>query len=101
MVIVLFRSKLTRAAGEDYAAMADEMVERARSMPGFVDFRSYSGDAGERLALVWWEDEESMAAWRDDARHRVAQQAGRDRWYSWFDLEVAHRVRQTQFERDA
>lgn len=97
MVIVLFRSKLTAAAGSEYSAMADEMIELARSMPGFVDFRSYTGDAGERLGVSWWEDEESVAAWREIARHRAAQQAGRDRFYSWFDIEVTHRVRHTRF----
>ena len=99
MVIVLFRSRTTDAAGEDYAAMAQEMLERARTMDGFVDFRSYAGDDGERLSVIWWRDEESMAAWRDDARHQLAQKAGRERWYAWFDLEVAHRVRQTTFDR--
>ena len=75
MVIVVFRSRLAPAAGEDYAEMAREMVERARAMPGFVDIRSYGADDGERLSLIWWEDEATLAAWREDVRHRLAQAA--------------------------
>jgi heme-degrading monooxygenase HmoA len=81
--------------------MAREMAERARAMPGFVDLRSYRGEDGERLSLIWWEDEGTMAAWRDDARHRLAQRLGREKWYAWFDLEVAHRVRRTASDGSA
>lgn len=99
MVLVVFRSRLSARAGRDYEAMAEEMVERARTMPGFVDVRSYAADDGERVTLVWWEDEETMKAWREDARHRVAQQAGRETWYDEYHLEVAHRVRASHFRR--
>jgi heme-degrading monooxygenase HmoA len=100
MVIVLFRSRLAPEAGDDYHAMAEEMAERARSMPGFVALRSYRGEDEERLSLIWWEDEESMRAWREDARHRIAQRLGREKWYAWFDLEVTHRARGTTFRRE-
>lgn len=100
-VVVLFRSRLTDAAGVDYRAMADAMLERAKGFPGFVDFRSYQGvgDAGERLSVIWWETPEQLAAWRDDAEHRAAQKLGREKWYAWFRLEVCDRVRATHFER--
>jgi heme-degrading monooxygenase HmoA len=99
MVIVLFRSRLTQAAGADYAAMAEEMVARARTMPGFVEFKHYGADDGERLAVIHWESEETMRAWAADVRHREAQRLGRERWYQWFAIEVAQVVRAYDFER--
>ena len=57
MLVVLFRSRLAPEAGADYHAMADEMLERARAMPGFVDFTHYAAPDGERLAVVRWQDE--------------------------------------------
>jgi heme-degrading monooxygenase HmoA len=99
VVVVIFRSRLTPQAGADYAAMADEILARAHEAPGFVSFHHYEAPDGERLALVHWQDEETMAAWRNDARHRVAQRLGREAWYAWFDLEVAHVVRRYDFER--
>jgi len=98
-VVVLFRSELGDEAGPDYRATADAMLERARGMPGFVAFRSYAGEDGERLSVIWWESHETLAAWRDDAEHRAAQRLGRDRWYRWFRLEVCDRVRTAGFER--
>ena len=78
MVVVLFRSKLTEQASADYAAMATEMVARARTMAGFVDFKSFQADDGERLSVIHWESQESMRAWSTDLRHIVARRLGRE-----------------------
>jgi hypothetical protein len=48
-----------------------------------------------------WENEETLAGWREHARHRMAQRLGRERWYEYYKLEVAHVVRQNAFERRA
>ena len=98
MVIVLFRSKLVPAP-DGYAEMADEMLATAKTMPGFIDVKAYKSEDGERLTVVWWEDEETLRAWRTHARHLVAQQSGRDRWYEYYDMDVAQVVRRKRFDR--
>jgi heme-degrading monooxygenase HmoA len=99
MVLVLFRSKLTAQASDDYKAMADEMLARARTMPGFVDFKSFRADDGERLSVIRWESQDTMRAWSDDLRHVVAQRLGREKWYEYFRVEVADVVRSYGFDR--
>lgn len=92
-MIVLFRSELTDAAGEDYAATAAAMLARARTMPGFVDFKQFRAEDGERLSVIRWESAETLRAWAEDPEHRAAQQHGREQWYRWFRLDVAEVVR--------
>jgi heme-degrading monooxygenase HmoA len=99
MLIVLFRSKLVDQP-DGYAEMAQEMVDAAKSMPGFVDMKAFKADDGERLTLVWWEDEETLRAWRMHARHRVAQRLGRERWYEYYKIEVGELIRGNEFHRD-
>jgi heme-degrading monooxygenase HmoA len=99
MVVVVFRSRLTAEAGDDYSEMATEMLATAKEMPGFVEFKSFKADDGERVSLVYWQDHETMAAWRNHPRHRIAQNAGRAKWYGYFRLEVADIVRETKFDR--
>jgi heme-degrading monooxygenase HmoA len=53
MMVILFRSKLTDTAGDDYVRMADEMEAHARSFPGFVDVKAFEAEDGERLTVVW------------------------------------------------
>jgi heme-degrading monooxygenase HmoA len=64
------------------------MESAARAMPGFVDFKSFTADDGERVSIVVFASPEAHAAWRDDARHRVAQQRGRDEWYAEYRIQV-------------
>ena len=97
MLVILFRSKLTATAGDEYGRMAAEMDAHARTFDGFVDVKAYLAEDGERLTVVWWRDEESLAVWRNDARHRFAQQQGRARWYEYYKMDVATVVRQKEF----
>ena len=99
MLVILFRSKLTAQAGDDYHRMADAMFAHARTFPGFVDVKSFTAEDGERLTVVWWQDEATLKVWATDARHRVAQQAGRDRWYEYYKMDVAEIVRVSNFTR--
>jgi heme-degrading monooxygenase HmoA len=101
MIIVLFRSMMTEQAGEDYKAMAEEMLERARTMPGFVDFKTFRAEDGERLSVIHWESQETLRAWSADLRHVVAQRLGREKWYRYFHLEVAEVSRSYGFDREA
>ena len=99
MIVVLFRSRLTAEAGEDYSQMAAEMLATAKTMPGFVDFKSFKAEDGERISVVWWRDEETMAAWRSHLRHRVAQKLGREKWYENYKIEVSQVLRSGEFQR--
>jgi len=99
MVVVLFRSRLTAIAGDDYSQMAAEMLSTAQHMPGFIDFKSFRADDGERISVIWWQDQETLAAWRNHTRHLIAQQAGRSKWYEYYKIEVAEVVRQATFLR--
>jgi heme-degrading monooxygenase HmoA len=99
MMIILFRSKLTAEAGEDYQSMNAEMESLVRENPGFVDVKSYKSEDGERLTVVWWRDEESLRDWKNQMRHREAQGAGRKKWYAYYKMEVANVTRESSFER--
>jgi heme-degrading monooxygenase HmoA len=99
MVVVLFRSRLTAAASEDYQRTDAAMAAIAASMPGFIDAKSFVADDGERLTVVWWKDAETLRAWREHPDHRAAQAAGRARWYEYYRMEVADVVRQSVYDR--
>ncbi len=100
MVVVLFRSRLTADVGEDYGAMAQELLERAQTLAGFIDFKSFSSPDGEHISIIHWESAELLRAWTDDLRHAVAQRLGRDKWYEAFSVEVAEIKRSYSFDRN-
>jgi heme-degrading monooxygenase HmoA len=98
MMVVLFRSKLVDVP-DGYNEMAEQMDALARTMPGFVDVKSFAAEDGERLTVVWWKDQETLQAWRENVRHRMAQRLGRERWYEYYKMDVAEVVRTTAYER--
>jgi antibiotic biosynthesis monooxygenase (ABM) superfamily enzyme len=87
-IITVFRSRQRADAPADYDALADELEARARTFPGFVEFKMFAAADGERLALVTFASDDTEAAWRDDVGHRAAQQRGRDEFYCEYDVAV-------------
>lgn len=96
--VTVFRSRLRGDAGADYSVMAAEMLELGRAMPGFVNFKSFTADDGERVSIVTFADAGSQQAWRDQLAHRRAQQIGRDRFYSWYSVQVGECVTAYSFD---
>lgn len=99
-LVILFFSRLTDQAGEDYSEMDEELSELVKDAPGYQGAKSFKAEDGERLTVVWWQDEETLRQWRELPRHRVAQQTGRDRWYEQYRMEIAHIRRRTAFKRE-
>ena len=96
-VVTVFRSRLRGDAGEAYGRTADAMEQRARAMPGFVDFKTFTADDGERVSLITFASREAHDAWRDDPAHRAAQQQGREHWYSEYTIQVCNLVAERGF----
>jgi heme-degrading monooxygenase HmoA len=85
---VIFTSERTEV-DDGYGAVADRMVELASQQPGFLGVESVRDAAGLGITVSYWASLEAIAAWRAHAEHRVAQSAGRKKWYSHFELRVA------------
>jgi heme-degrading monooxygenase HmoA len=87
---VIFSSLRARAATDDgYVAMAERMVELGAQQPGFLGIESARGADGFGITVSYWRDEQSIAAWKAQAEHRVAQDLGWRRFYEHFELRVA------------
>ncbi len=91
---VIFSSQRT-AGDQGYAAMADRMVELARTQPGFLGVESARDTSGFGITVSYWKVEASIAAWKAHAEHAVAQRLGRERWYGAFHLRVCRVERES------
>lgn len=102
-VVTVFRSRLAegRTSDDGYGPMAARMVELGTAMPGFVDFKTFTADDGERVALITFADAESQAAWRHQVEHARAQKAGRDQFYAEYSLQVCTCDRVSTYRADA
>ena len=98
MFAVIFRATLV-APDQEYLDSAQRLRELAMDRYGCLDFISLS-EGEHEIAISYWESESAIAAWREDPEHRRAQQAGRERWYSDYTVEVVEVRRAYRHKRD-
>lgn len=87
-VVTVFRNRLRP---EHEGAYRDELAvvaELARSMPGFVETKTFVAEDGERATIVTFADAASHRGWRDHPRHREAQRHGIAEYYSEYSIAV-------------
>ena len=79
-----------RTEGDDgYGAMAQAMTALAPRQPGFLGMESVRNANGLGITVAYFTDETSIAAWKANAEHLAAQQLGKEKWYSHYELRVA------------
>jgi heme-degrading monooxygenase HmoA len=97
-ILTVFRSRLRPdAAANGYQALAEEMERLARTMPGFVDFKTFTADDGERVSIVEFDSIENHNRWRDHPDHRAAQRRGREDFYSDYRIVVGEVFNEHRF----
>ncbi len=97
MVIAIFRARVRPENEDEYYAFADEMGELARSMPGFVSWKVFVAEDGERVSVHEWETAEQLEAWRTHPKHLAAQKLGRQKYYESYTLYVLDEPRTSRF----
>jgi heme-degrading monooxygenase HmoA len=88
-VAVIFLAQRTADDEAGYRAAASAMDELATQQPGYRGMDSVRGVDGLGITVSYWADDAAAKAWRDHADHTAIRNAGRDRWYSHYDLHVA------------
>lgn len=86
--VVAFSSIRTEG-DHGYEAMADMVVELAIQQPGYLGIESARGADGFGITNSYWVDEAALLAWKEVAKHLLAQKLGKERWYQHYELRVA------------
>jgi heme-degrading monooxygenase HmoA len=88
-VVTVFRSRLRSDADPHYSEHAAQMSELVRTMPGYVEHKTFTAEDGERVTLATFEDQPSQDRWRLEPDHVAAQRAGIASYYECYSLQVA------------
>lgn len=95
---VIFTSQLGPTP-EGYKDTSARMMELAHQQPGFLSVEATRNEAGLGITVSYWRTLDDVAQWRKHMEHAQAQQNGRSRWYTSYDLRVAKVERHVKFER--
>jgi heme-degrading monooxygenase HmoA len=99
MVLVVFRSRLRPENADQFQTLADKLLELARSMPGFISYKRYLNEDGERCSIIEFETAAQLLAWREHPVHCEAQCMGREKYYQEYTLHVFEKpLRESRFQ---
>ena len=95
MVIIVFEMKMKPGAGDRYFDLAAMMREEVESQPGFLGIERFESlsEEGKFVSISAWEDEAAVNAWRQNMKHRLAQDEGRAEIFADYRLRVASVIR--------
>src|SRR5215510_3742808 len=102
MVATIFKVRMKPGVdSNEYNARASDLLAHAQKIPGFRSIKGYTAEDGEELILVEFEDQESLAEWRNHPEHLIAQGLGRSAYYSEYQVQVCTPVREYRFKAPA
>ena len=86
MYAVIFRAEINQLDSR-YSQMASQMRELAINKYGCTEFTSVTEGAQE-IAISYWQNQEQIKQWKQDAKHLVAQELGQSMWYKTYKVQV-------------
>src|SRR5689334_177830 len=93
MVIAMFEHRLRADIDmAEWEATFARMVELASGMPGLISIDGYAAPDGMRLAVVRFESDEALQAWKNHPEHVRAQARGRDAFFEEYKVTVVSSV---------
>ena len=92
MYAVIFTARIAEL-DDEYSQVAERMRQLAIEKYGCKGFTTATED-NEEIAISYWENEEQIKAWKNDAEHILAQEKGRSKWYRSYHVQVAEVIRE-------
>ena len=71
-----------------YADTAERMNELVQEQPGYIG-KYHSMEGKREITISYWENLEAVKAWKAHPEHQAAQELGRSKWYTEFQVQVA------------
>lgn len=82
---------------DGYQQTAQAMQALATQQTGFLGLESVR-DNREGITISYWQDLESIHRWKQQAEHLQAQQQGRDKWYTAYQVRICKVERSYGFD---
>ncbi|HMS67002.1 MAG TPA: antibiotic biosynthesis monooxygenase [Saprospiraceae bacterium] len=100
MIAVIFEAHPNEGKWDDYMQLAQNLRPFLEKIEGFISIERFQSTISPEkvLSLSFWENEESVHAWRNVELHRMAQEKGKQEIFSNYRIRVAHVKRDYSME---
>lgn len=93
---VIFTSKRTQV-NNGYDETSLKMEKLARQQPGFLGMDSAKNEVG--ITVSYWDSLDAISNWKQNLDHQVAQNKGKEKWYSRYHVRICKVEREYSFEK--
>jgi heme-degrading monooxygenase HmoA len=99
MIVAMFRTYLKpRANLDELGALHQKMHAVVSNMPGFISVKTFTAEDGEILALAEFDSLDALHAWKEHPEHVVAQQRGREEFFTAYRTQICSTIREAIFK---
>ena len=92
-------ASIRTAVDNGYYETNDSLLERLRTMSGYLGHESARGDDRRGITVAYFDSDESIREFRELGSHRIAQKRGRSEWYETYSIHVGQVTRSYGFPR--
>ncbi|MEI7626814.1 MAG: antibiotic biosynthesis monooxygenase [Bacteroidota bacterium] len=79
-------SSIAAEDSDGYGIMAEKMNELVKLQSGYLGHESARNTIG--ITVSYWDSLEAIKNWKSVSEHLVAQQLGRDKWYTSYKTRI-------------
>ena len=80
---------------DGYNDMANQMEALAKTQDGYLGIENARDSVG--ITVSYWESLEAIKNWKQQSDHLLAQQKGKQDWYSWYKVRICKVEREYEF----
>jgi glutathione S-transferase len=73
---------------EGYSEMANVMEELVKKQPGYLAHDSVRDSSGLGITVAYFDSLDAIARWKNNEKHRVAQERGKSHFYEQYSVRV-------------
>lgn len=95
MIAVIFEVWPAENKANQYLDIAASLRQDLETIDGFISIERFESltTKGKYLSLSFWRDEDAVRTWRNQEKHRLAQNMGRNGIFANYRLRVASVLR--------
>ena len=99
-IIVLFEVTPTQEGMKKYLDLASMLKPMLSGFEGFLRAERFTSlqEDGKLLSMNVWSDEEAVMRWRNEVKHRMSQQEGREKLFKSYRITVCEEIRSYTME---
>lgn len=71
---------------QEYSKMAARMEDLAKKQEGYLGIESARNELG--ITISYWNDLESIKKWKDQTEHSIAQEMGKNYFYTTYKVRI-------------